>query len=66
MIMDCSIDFTPIHTFTPTTGLKQYITTKVTEKGKKGIKDIDNPKTGIEPTPTIAASAQAAPPPPPA
>ena len=51
MIMDCSIDFTPIHNFTPTTGLKQYITTKVTEKGKKGIKDVDNPKTGIEPTP---------------
>jgi hypothetical protein len=51
MVMDCSIDFTPIHTFTPTTGLKQYITTKVTEKGKKGLKDIDNPKTGIEPTP---------------
>jgi hypothetical protein len=26
MIMDCSIDFTPIHTFTPETGLKKYIT----------------------------------------
>jgi hypothetical protein len=26
MIMDCQIDFTPIHTFTPETGLKKYIT----------------------------------------
>jgi hypothetical protein len=26
MVMDCSIDFTPIHTFTPETGLKQYFT----------------------------------------
>jgi hypothetical protein len=26
MVMDCSIDFTPIHTFTPETGLKKYIT----------------------------------------
>ena len=26
MIMDCSIDFTPIHTFTPETGLKKYFT----------------------------------------
>jgi hypothetical protein len=62
MVMDCSIDFTPIHTFTPTTGLKQYITTKVTEKGKNGIKGIDNAKTGIEPTPVIASTQAAAPP----
>ena len=26
MVMDCSIDFTPIHTFTPETGLKKYFT----------------------------------------
>lgn len=26
MIMDCQIDFTPIHTFTPETGLKKYFT----------------------------------------
>ena len=26
MVMDCSIDFTPIHTFTPETGLKKFIT----------------------------------------
>jgi hypothetical protein len=26
MIMDCSIDFTPIHTFTPETGLKKFFT----------------------------------------
>jgi hypothetical protein len=58
MVMDCSIDFTPIHTFTPTTGLKQYITTKVTEKGKNGIKSIDNEKTGIEPTPVIADTSK--------
>ena len=27
MILDCKIDFTPIHTFTPETGLKKYFTT---------------------------------------
>lgn len=27
MVLDCSIDFTPIHTFTPETGLKKYFTT---------------------------------------
>jgi hypothetical protein len=26
MLMDCNIDFTPIHTFTPETGLKKYFT----------------------------------------
>jgi len=60
MVMDCQIDFTPIHTFTPTTGLRQYITTRLTEKGKKGIKDIDNPKTGIEPVPEVPPAAAAA------
>lgn len=52
MVMDCSIDFTPIHTFTPTTGLKQYITAKTSERGRSGIKNIGDPKTGIQPTPT--------------
>ena len=27
MVLDCNIDFTPIHTFTPETGLKKYFTT---------------------------------------
>jgi hypothetical protein len=31
MIMDCQLDFTPIHTFTPETGLKKYFT-----EGKAG------------------------------
>ena len=32
MVMDCSIDFTPIHTFTPTTGIKdKYFTAGTTE-----------------------------------
>ena len=60
MVMDCSIDFTPIHTFTPTTGLKEYITTRLTERGKKGIKDIANEKTGIEPVPEVEPAAAAA------
>lgn len=30
MVMDCQIDFTPIHTFTPETGLKKYFTTGTT------------------------------------
>ena len=59
MIMDCSIDFTPIHTFTPTTGLRQYITTHVTERGKKGIKNINNANTGIQPVPVVTAEESA-------
>jgi hypothetical protein len=55
-VMDCQIDFTPIHTFTPTTGLKEYITTKTAEGGRNGIPDIDNQKTGIEPVPEIPAT----------
>lgn len=51
MVMDCSIDFTPIHTFTPTTGLREYITTRLTEKGKQGIKNIENTTTGIQSEP---------------
>lgn len=38
MIMDCSIDFTPIHTFTPTTGLRRYFTA-----GNDNIGDTSNP-----------------------
>jgi len=60
MVMDCQIDFTPIHKFTPTTGLKEYITTRLTERNKRGIKDIDNPKTGIQPVPEIEPAAAAA------
>jgi hypothetical protein len=63
-VMDCQIDFTPIHTFTPTTGLKEYITTKTSEGGRNGIPDIDNQKTGIEPVPVVPATEAAAPPPP--
>jgi hypothetical protein len=33
MVMDCSIDFTPIHTFTPTTGIKNKLFT-ASELGK--------------------------------
>lgn len=51
MVMDCSIDFTPIHTFTPTTGLREYITTRLTERGRKGIKNIENENTGIQQAP---------------
>jgi len=56
MVLDCQIDFTPIHTFTPVTGLKSYITTKTTEGGNAGLTDINNVNTGIEPVPTIAAT----------
>ena len=59
-VMDCQIDFTPIHTFTPTTGLKEYITTKTSEGGRNGIPNIDNQKTGIEPVPEIPATQASA------
>lgn len=62
MVLDCSIDFTPIHTFTPVTGLKSYITTKTTEGGNAGLTDIDNENTGIEPVPEISATQAAGPP----
>jgi hypothetical protein len=38
MIMDCSVDFTPIHTFTPTTGLRKYFTA-----GRESTGDTSNP-----------------------
>lgn len=34
MVMDCSIDFTPIHTFTPETGLKKFFTAGTTEANR--------------------------------
>ena len=37
MVLDCNIDFTPIHTFTPTAGFNRYITTKETEEGNNAI-----------------------------
>ena len=47
MVMDCSIDFTPVHTFTPTTGLQNYITSKVTGTVKKALTGIGaTPNTG--------------------
>ena len=33
MVLDCNIDFTPIHPFTPTAGYNKYITTGITEEG---------------------------------
>lgn len=47
MVMDCIIDFTPIHTFTPTTGLQKYITSDVTGNTKKALTGIGaTPNTG--------------------
>jgi hypothetical protein len=62
MVMDCQIEFTPIHTFTPTTGLKEYFTTKEPKEvaGRRGIPDIANENTGIEPVPQISAAEKAA------
>ena len=34
MVLDCNIDFTPIHTFTPETGLKKYFTTGLDNGGE--------------------------------
>jgi hypothetical protein len=43
MVLDCSIDFTPIHTFTPETGLKKYFTsgleTSTAEQGERFFED---------------------------
>lgn len=36
MVMDCSIDFTPIHTFTPETGLKKFFTTGLNNAAQEG------------------------------
>jgi hypothetical protein len=57
MIMDCSIDFTPIHQFTPTTGLRKYITTNLTENNRSGIPGIDDENTGIGVTATPPPAA---------
>jgi hypothetical protein len=65
MVMDCSIDFTPIHQFTPTTGLRKYITTGTTEKGKKGIQNIEKEETGTGVAIQQPPAKDVQPPPPP-
>lgn len=54
MVMDCSIDFTPIHTFTPTTGLQNYITTSKPEnlQGKTLDGLGDTPNVGRDTAPS--------------
>ena len=55
MVLDCSIEFTPIHTFTPETGLKKFFTTglqNVTEAGEDDLGNgffIDDPVLGGDP-----------------
>jgi hypothetical protein len=56
MILDCQIEFTPIHTFTPETGLKKYFTTGLQNAAEAGEgeglgKDffIDDPVLGGDP-----------------
>ena len=55
MILDCQIEFTPIHTFTPETGLKKYFTTgleNATEAGEDTLGKgffIDDPVLGGDP-----------------
>ena len=55
MVLDCSIEFTPIHTFTPETGLKKFFTTglqNATEAGEDDLGNgffIDDPVLGGDP-----------------
>ena len=42
MVMDCSIDFTPIHTFTPETGLKKFFTTGLANASQEGEENADD------------------------
>ena len=55
MVLDCSIDFTPIHTFTPETGLKKFFTTGLINAPEAGEDNlggeffIDDPVLGGDP-----------------
>jgi len=55
MVLDCSIDFTPIHTFTPETGLKKFFTTGLENAAEAGEDTlgkgffIDDPVLGGDP-----------------
>jgi hypothetical protein len=42
MVMDCQIEFTPIHTFTPETGLKKFFTTGLQNVAEAGEDDLGN------------------------
>ena len=59
MVLDCNIDFTPIHTFTPETGLKKYFTTGLANAaGGDSFGTsmfIDDPLLGGDPIKTAAA-----------
>lgn len=55
MVMDCQIEFTPIHTFTPETGLKKFFTTGLINAPEAGEDNlggeffIDDPVLGGDP-----------------
>jgi hypothetical protein len=46
MVMDCQLDFTPIHTFTPVTGLRKYITAG-TDLSNDYFSDTSNPLVDV-------------------
>ena len=47
MVLDCSIDFTPIHEFTPETGLKKYFTSGVVDNDRTITTFFDESKFGV-------------------
>lgn len=66
MVLDCSIDFTPIHTFTPETGLKKFFTTGLINAPEAGEDNlggeffIDDPVLGGDPIMKERAGAKSA------
>ena len=66
MVMDCQIEFTPIHTFTPETGLKKFFTTGVANAPEAGEDSlgkeffVDDPVLGGDPLLKEKAGAKSA------
>jgi hypothetical protein len=54
-VLDCNIEFTPIHTFTPTAGYNKYITTGISDAQAAAFfdNDIQVTKTAINPADDI-------------
>jgi hypothetical protein len=55
MVLDCNIEFTPIHNFTPTAGYNKYITTGISDEQKAAFFSMDEQAGKSEPSPTDGA-----------
>jgi hypothetical protein len=55
MVLDCNIEFTPIHNFTPTAGYNKYITTGISDEQKAAFFSMDEQAGKEEASPAQGA-----------